>query len=131
MKEVLDFLNKAQVYFLATTDGERPFVRPIGFAMEWQGKLAFCTGNHKPMYKQMKENPCVELCAFDPETQTTLRVTGKAKFVTTPESQQKALEVMPVLKNMDSVNDGRFEIFIIEGTAFTATMSGETQELAM
>ena len=47
MKEVLDFLNKVGVYYLATEEGDQPRVRPLGFVMEWQGKLTFCTGNKK------------------------------------------------------------------------------------
>ena len=59
MKEVLDFLNKVGVYYLATEEGDQPRVRPLGFVMEWQGKLTFCTGNKKNMYKQMVNNPKV------------------------------------------------------------------------
>ena len=41
MKEVLNFLNKVGVYYLATEEGDQPRVRPLGFVMEWQGKLTF------------------------------------------------------------------------------------------
>jgi uncharacterized pyridoxamine 5'-phosphate oxidase family protein len=60
LKEVLDFLTANRVVYLATTSGDQPHVRPIGFIMEWAGKLAFCTSNperYKDMCKQLAANP--------------------------------------------------------------------------
>ncbi|MBR1672733.1 MAG: pyridoxamine 5'-phosphate oxidase family protein [Fretibacterium sp.] len=131
MKEVLDFLNNAKVFFLATDEGGQPRVRPLGFVMECGGKLAFCTSNEKPMYRQMKVNPKVEIAACDSQC-NTLRICGKAVFATTPETQKKALEVMPDLGKMYSVGDGKFEIFYIdEGKAVCSSMTGESKELAI
>ncbi len=128
MKQVLDFLNKVGVYYLATTDGDQPRVRPIGFVMECGGKLAFCTGNNKSMCKQLMASPKMEICCYDGEN--TLRICGKAVFDTSEETQQKALEVMSTLKNAYSVGDGIFEIYYLdEAKAVCSNMSGKTQEL--
>ena len=129
MKEVLDFLNKVGVYYLATEEGDQPRVRPLGFVMEWQGKLTFCTGNKKNMYTQMVNNPKVEICDSDGNT---LRICGRAVFATTEAAQAKALEVMPALKNIYSVGDGVFEIFYLDGAkAVLSNMKGESRELAV
>lgn len=129
MKEVLDFLNKVGVYYLATEEGDQPRVRPLGFVMEWQGKLTFCTGNKKNMYKQMVNNPKVEICDSDGNT---LRICGRAVFATTEAAQAKALEVMPALKNIYSVGDGVFEIFYLDGAkTVLSNMKGESRELAV
>ncbi|MBQ3655030.1 MAG: pyridoxamine 5'-phosphate oxidase family protein [Synergistaceae bacterium] len=131
MKEVLEFLSKAGVFFLATADGDQPRVRPLGFVMDCGGKLAFCTGNNKPMCKQLAANPKVEISAVDDKC-NTLRITGTVKFATTPETQKKALEVMPSLSKIYSVGDGKFEIFYLdEGKAVCSTMSGESKELPL
>ena len=131
MKEVLEFLSRAKVFFLATDEGGQPRVRPLGFAMEYGGKLTLCTNNQKPMYKQMKDNPRVEIAAFDGQG-NTLRICGKAVFATTPESQEKALEFMPDLRKMYAVGDGKFEVFYIdEAKAVRSTMTGEKTELAV
>ncbi len=131
MKEVLEFLNKAGIFFIATTDGDQPHVRPFGFVMECGGKLAFCTGNNKPVYKQLAANPKVEIAATDKDC-NTLRITGTIKFATTPETQKKALEVMPSLSKIYSVGDGVFEIFYLdEGKAVCSTMGGEKKELSL
>jgi uncharacterized pyridoxamine 5'-phosphate oxidase family protein len=39
MKRVLEFLKKAEVYYLATVDGNQPRVRPFGTINEFEGKL--------------------------------------------------------------------------------------------
>ena len=126
MKKVIDFLNHAGVYYLATTDGQQSHVRPIGFVMEYKGQLAFCTDNRKAMYRQLTANPQVEICCYDGSS--TLRICGKAVFCTSGEAQQKALEIMPALKNMYSVGDGIFEIYCLEyDQAVRSTMSGESE----
>ena len=112
MKEVLEFLQEAGVFYLATAEGDQPHVRPFGFVMDCEGKLAFCTGNNKPVCKQLAANPKVEITAVDKDN-NTLRICGTVKFDTTPETQKKALEVMPSLSNIYSVGDGKFEIFYL------------------
>ncbi len=129
MKEVLDFLKANKVFYLATTSGDQPHVRPMGFVMEYDGKLAFCTSNQKDMCKQLVANPNVEICCVA-ANYNTLRICGKAVFCTTEETQRKALEVMPALGKMYAVGDGKFEIFCLDNAqAVCQTMSGEKQIL--
>lgn len=131
MKEVLEFLQKAGVFCLATAEGDTPHVRPFGFVMECGGKLTFCTGNNKPVYKQLARNPKVEICAVDDKA-NTMRICGTVKFCTTPETQKKALEVMPSLSKIYSVGDGKFEIFCLnEGKAVCSSMAGEKKEYTL
>ena len=131
MKEVLEFLQKAKVFYLATSEGDTPHVRPLGFIMDCGGKLTFCTGNNKAMCRQLAANPKVEIAAVD-ENFNTLRICGTVKFATTPETQKKALEVMPSLGKIYSVGDGVFEIFYLdEGKAVCSTMAGESRELPL
>ena len=73
-----EFMNEAQVFFLATVDGDKPKNRPLGFHLLKDGKLNFGIGNHKDVYKQMEKNPYVEIVALV-ETDF-LRYYGKAVF---------------------------------------------------
>ncbi len=131
MQQVLDFLNSTGVYYLATTAGDQPHVRPIGFVMEYEGKLTFCTGNQKAMYQQLKANPKVEICAYDSQG-NMMRILGEAVFVTSEASQQKALDIMPSLASFYAVGDGVFEIFCLDKAMATCSnMSGETKELTL
>ena len=73
-----EFMNEAQVFFLATVDGDKPKNRPLGFHLLKDEKLYFGIGNHKDVYKQMEKNPYVEIVALV-ETDF-LRYYGKAVF---------------------------------------------------
>jgi len=131
MKEVLDFLKGNKVFYLATTNGDQPHVRPMGFVMEYDKKLTFSTSNQKDMYKQLTANPNVEICCIA-ANYNTLRICGKAVFCTTEETQRKALEVMPALSKMYAVGDGKFEIFYLDNAqAVCQTMSGEKKILTV
>ena len=131
MQEVLRFLKENKVFYLATTSSEQAHVRPLGFSMDYNGKLTFCTSNQKAMYKQLLANPNVEICCVD-ANYNTLRICGKAVFCTTAEAQQKALEVMPSLSKMYAVRDGKFELFYLENVqAVCQTMAGEKQKLSI
>ena len=64
MKRVYDFLKKADVYYLATVEGNQPRVRPFGTVNEFEGKLYIQTGKIKPTSKQLLANPKAEICAY-------------------------------------------------------------------
>ena len=129
MKEILDFLKTNKVFYLATSTDNQPHVRAMGFVMNCNGKLTFCTSKQKAMYTQLVTNPQVEICCIDAQY-NTLRVCGKAVFCTTTETQRQALEAMPTLANMYAVNDGKFEIFSLDNVQATCqTMSGEKRTI--
>lgn len=113
MNEVLDFLKECGVFFVSTVEGDQPRVRPFGFAMEYDGKICYCTGNYKPVYAQLKANPKTEISASTTDGRW-IRLSGKAVFCTTRETKAKALEVMPSLKSLYSDDDDIFEIFYLD-----------------
>ncbi len=127
MKEVIDFLNEVKVYYLSTVNGDKPAVRPIGFVMEYNNELTFCTANNKPMYEQMKKNPNIEISAFNGES--TIRISGKAIFNTSDESLKEAFTVMPMLETMYR-DKGVFETFFVENpVVFKSKLTGEVEQI--
>ena len=131
MEEIIQFLQKAQTFFLATVEGSQPRVRPMGFVMNYEGKLSFCTNNKKDMFKQIKANPKIEICASAPDGKW-LRICGTVAFNPDRAAKEKALEIMPLLKNMYSVDDGIFEIFHFEkAAAVFSDMQGGKKETAI
>ena len=44
MERVVKFLKDAEIYYLATTEGDQPRVRPFGTAHIFEGKLYIQTG---------------------------------------------------------------------------------------
>ncbi|WP_461461328.1 pyridoxamine 5'-phosphate oxidase family protein, partial [Methanobrevibacter sp.] len=64
IKKVDEFLTDAEVFYLATvTEENKPKNRPLGFHMLVDDKIYFGVGTFKEVYKQMKENPYVEISA--------------------------------------------------------------------
>lgn len=81
MKKVVEFLQANPVQFLATVgrDGKAK-CRPFMFSGEVDGKLWFNTNITKDVYKDMQENPNIEISTSSPEF-AWLRLNGKAVFV--------------------------------------------------
>lgn len=64
MEEVLEFLKKCGVYYLATVEWDQPRVRPFGTVNIFEWKLYIQTWKSKNVSKQIQANPKVELCGF-------------------------------------------------------------------
>lgn len=64
MREVTEFIKNARTFFLGTTDGDQPEVRPIGVFHEYDGKIYTAVGKHKKVYEQIQKNPKVVICAL-------------------------------------------------------------------
>uniref|UniRef100_UPI0007515972 pyridoxamine 5'-phosphate oxidase family protein n=1 Tax=Treponema endosymbiont of Eucomonympha sp. TaxID=1580831 RepID=UPI0007515972 len=92
MSKVLKFLQDSKVFFLATSDGDQARVRPLGFVMEYEGKISFCTSNTKSMSKQLKANPKAEHSAVAGYHQTT-RIACKAAVTSSKAAKEKVREV--------------------------------------
>lgn len=81
MSKIGEFLKDAGVFFLATTDGNQPKLRPLGAFLDKDGKVIFGVGNFKDVYKQLCANPLCEIVASKKDGHW-LRYTGKAVFET-------------------------------------------------
>ncbi len=79
MQRITKFLQDQPVFYLATVDGKRPRVRPFDFFMEYEDRLYLATGKHKECYRQLQNNPYLELCATNDES-LWLRISGQAVF---------------------------------------------------
>ena len=122
MQRVVDFLKKAETYYLATVDGDQPRVRPFGTVNVFEGKLYIQTGKSKDVSKQIHANPKVEICAF--MNGEWLRVAGKLVEDDRREARQSMLDAYPSLQAMYSADDGNTEVFYIKDA--TAVFSSFT-----
>ena len=73
-EEIIDFLEKNPLFFIATTDNGQPRVRGIMMYKTDDKGIIFSTGKNKDFYKQLLANPHVELCFYSNYMQ--VRVTG-------------------------------------------------------
>ena len=119
MKRVLDFLKKAEVYYLATVEGNQPRVRPFGTINEFEGKLYVQTGKVKPTSKQLVANPKAEICAFSDGA--WIRVECELIEDDRFEARKSMLDAYPNLRRMYDENDGNTQVFYMQNA--TATIS--------
>ena len=119
MQRVLEFLKSAEVYYLATVEGDQPRVRPFGTVNEFEGKLYIQTGKVKPTSKQLAANPKAEICAF--KDGAWIRVACELVDDDRFEARKSMLDAYPNLRNMYDENDGNTQVFYMKNA--TATIS--------
>ena len=124
MERVVKFLKDAEVYYLATVDGDQPRVRPFGTAHIFEGKLYIQTGKVKDVSKQLMANPKAEICAF--KDGEWIRVAGELIEDDRVEARQSMLDAYPSLQNMYAADDGNTQVFYFRNA--TATISAFTHE---
>ena len=108
MEKVYEFLKAAQTYYLATTEGGQPRVRPFGTVNMFEGKLYIQTGKSKSVSKQIHENPRVELCAMNGDD--WLRVTGELAEDDRREARKAMLDAYPHLRKLYDEDDGNTQV---------------------
>lgn len=123
MKKALEFLQESGTFYLATTEGDQPRVRPFGAVFEYEKKLYILTNNTKECFKQMLENPKVEISAMNKNGQW-IRVTGEVANDDRRKVKEFSLEAHPSLKTLYSVDDGIISVLYF--TKGTATISSFT-----
>ena len=110
MNRIVEELKKAGVFYIATIDGDEPRVRPFGSVMEYEGNAYICSGNYKEFYKQVKENPNVELCGMY-EGPTWLRIKATLEEDNRIKVQEAMLNDPTGPKGLYQPGDGRFVTF--------------------
>ena len=103
VKKVYDFLEKAGTFYLATTEGDQPRVRPYGAMLFFEGKIYIMAFGQTNATRQIAANPKAELCAFKGQT---LRIACELVEDNRPEVGRALIEKMPVLKNLGLGENG-------------------------
>lgn len=119
LKDALKFANDTPVCYLATAEGDQPRVRALGFWFADETGFYFSSEKLKDMYRQLRANPKVEACFWQPvggKIGTMMRVAGEIEFVDDPETKKKLLEDRPSVKEF---SDHGIVIFrIAQGEAY-------------
>ena len=124
MNKIYNFLKDAGTYYLATTEGDQPRVRPFGTIDLFEDKLYIQTGKRKDVSKQIAENPKVEICAF--KDGKWLRVACELENDDRIEAKKHLLDQYPDLSNMYSADDDNTQVLFMKNG--TATFSSFTEE---
>ena len=120
MNRLYDYLNEAKTYFMATSENNRPSVRPVGGkpgfdgigCVELDGKLYFYTDNRKSMYRQMIENPHIAITFMVPKG--FVRVSAECVFEDNAAARRAILSENKILTNTYSEDDGFLEVYYIK-----------------
>ncbi|MBO4623714.1 MAG: pyridoxamine 5'-phosphate oxidase family protein [Bacilli bacterium] len=127
LEEIVNFLDEAKTYYLATVDGDKPRVRPFGTALVYEDKLYIQTGKVKDVSKQISKNHNVEICAF--LNGKWLRLSGKLVNDDRREVKKAMLDKMPVLRGMYSEDDDNTQVlYFTDATAKFCSFGGENKE---
>ena len=122
MKRVLEFLKNAEVYYLATVEGDQPRVRPFGTVNEFEGKLYIQTGKVKPTSHQLAANPKAEICAF--KDGAWIRVACELVEDDRFEAKKSMLDAYSNLRHMYDESDGNTQVFYMRGAVATISSFG-------
>ena len=115
MNEVYEFLKACGVYYLATTDGDQPRVRPFGTIDLYDGRLYIQTGKAKDVANQLKANPKVEICAM--HEGRWIRLEAEAVLDDNIEAQVHMLDNYPSLKEMYTPGDCNTEVYYLQNAS--------------
>lgn len=125
MNEVVKFLQENPVQYLATVDRDgKAKVRPFMFSGEMDGKLWFCTNNTKEVYKDMKENPQIEISVSSPSYEW-IRLNGEAVFEDNMAAKEMCIQNPIVKGQYGEASNPIFEVFYLKDAyAVIADFSG-------
>lgn len=110
--KVNEFLDKAKVFYFLTTEGNQPKGRPFGFHMLEGDKLYFGCGTFKKVYKQLVENPQVEVLAMNDGE--FMRYDGTVKLVKDEALLAKVRKAMPQIMALYDKNGWEMGLFYLE-----------------
>ena len=97
LKECITFANENPLCSLATVENNQPHVRTVRLDQADDTGFYFTLGNTKKMYRQLCENPRVEICFFhnDPDSNQVrqMRITGLLEEIHDPVRMEKGYEI--------------------------------------
>ena len=118
MNRIVNILNQSKPFFFATCDGKRPFVRPYNAVVEFEDKVYFYTNNRTHAFKEIEQNPFIEICAMINEDRW-LRVNGKVVYDYREEVKKAMLDANPELRSKYSEDDKIFYVFYLSNMEAT------------
>ncbi len=111
VEKVIEFLDKAKIFYFLTTDGDQPRGRPFGLRILFDGKLFFGCGTFKNVFKPLTANPKVEVLAISGGQ--FMRYDGEATVVNDPALLAKVREMSPQIMEMYDKNGWEMGLFYL------------------
>ena len=122
-KEMLEFIRKHPVAFMATTEGRAARVRGMETYRADENGLIFYTDKHKQVYKQLGENPDMEVCYFGRGMQ--VRVRGIIEELEDDDLKRDIVTNRSFLQPMDEAGYANMALFRLRGKATSWAIEDE------
>ena len=130
-KDVLAFAEENPVCKLATMDGDQPRVRAFLTVTFGDGIIYFSTAATKDIYRQISENPKVELCYCSGDFSRMLRIAGEIEVVDDREKKQKLIDERDYLKGFTADDPLFILLRLPHGSARFWSVQDNTKESAL
>ena len=92
------FIRECGYFFLATSVGGRPRLRPMGMIHADDRALYLVTDKRKSVYGDLTENPLVELASYNLYTRQWIRISGRVRAESSHEVQEALLNLYPMIR---------------------------------
>lgn len=130
-KDCYEFANANNPCYLATAEGDQPRVRALGMWYADETGFYFQAQTVKALYKQIQDNPKVELYFNAKDFSKVLRVYGKVKIITDTKIRARCIEERPFVKNfgITEPDNPLLAVFqVYTGEAYFWTMADSMKE---
>jgi uncharacterized pyridoxamine 5'-phosphate oxidase family protein len=124
MEEILAYLKECKTFYIATSEGDQPRVRPFGAITEFEGNIYLVTNNSKKVYQQLLQNPKLEISGTNKDS--WIRLEATAVRDDRKAAREKMLTDVPSLSGMYTATDERMEVLYLKDA--TATICYFTKE---
>ena len=98
MEKAFDFLSTHKDVAFATVEQDKPQIRVFQIMKQEGHTLYFATSPRKEVYRQLQENPNIELLAI--EGNISVRATGRAVFDVSDNVAREIYDTNPVLQRL-------------------------------
>lgn len=95
MKKAFEFLKENRAVAFATVEGGKPKIRVFEIMKQQENTLYFVTAPGKEVYKQLQENPNVEILAM--KGNVFVRIAGQVAFDVDDTTAREIYAANPVL----------------------------------
>lgn len=98
MKKVFEFLKENKAVAFATVESGKPKIRVFEIMKQQENTLYFVTAQGKEVYKQLQENPNVEILAM--KGNVFVRIAGQVVFDVDDTTAREIYAANPVLPRL-------------------------------
>ncbi len=98
MKDACKFIRECGYFFLATCVDKQPKLRPMGMIYGNDEALFIATDKRKNVYRELVDNPQVELASYSLSNRKWIRITGKMQVDSSVKIKEEMAEMYPMIR---------------------------------